>query len=160
MSLPFTVSGQEPKEPTEMFVLTGTIQTATKSNLELADCIANSSMIMGITAYTTSEKEAAESSFVEGNYAFNYFVNNYESQAGKIDFKYVFNSKDGVIEYKFYDFVHDGTNTNFKSIGTIPKKWNDTIGLIFTKDQFMEIMIDLTGNVALALRMIKENCVK
>ena len=134
------------------------IESKDKSNLELAHCIANSAMIMGVTSYTESENESIDASYVNGNYSYSYYVNDYESEAGSISFKYAYEIKSGVISYKFYDFIHNGTGTEFKSIGNLPEKWNSKIGEIFTEKQYVEIMKDLFMNSANAIRMIKKYC--
>lgn len=140
--------------------LTGTITSTNASNLELADCIANSAMIMGVTSYTQSESDATESAYVKGNYSYGYYVNNYETEAGNISFNYSYTIKDNVITYRFYDFKHDGSNTSFASIGAIPDKWNATIGKVFTQKQYAEIMKDLLTNSVNAIHMIKKHCAK
>jgi hypothetical protein len=85
-------------------------------------------------------------------------VNDYETEAGSISFKYSYQIKDNVISYRFYDFEHDGTETDFKSIGLMPEKWNTDIGKIYTEKQYIEIMKDLYANSANAIRMIKKYC--
>jgi hypothetical protein len=157
LAISFTVKGQA---STEALLLTGKIKTSNKSNHEVANCIANSAMVMGVTAYTESEEDAIESSFVEGNYSYSYFVDDYESQAGLISFNYSYQIKDGEINYRFYDFNHDGNDTDFKSIGIIPKLWNKEVGEIFTEKQYIEILTDLTVNTVNAIRMVTKYCAK
>ena len=159
MAFSFSVFGQNSNESSKILAITGNIESKDKSNLELADCIANSAMIEGVTSYTESENESIDSSYVNGNYSYSYYVNDYESEAGSISFKYSYEIKDGVISYKFYDFIHDGTGTEFKSIGNLPEKWNSEVGEIFTEKQYVEIMKDLFMNSANAIRMIKKYCV-
>jgi hypothetical protein len=154
----FSLFGQNSNESSKTLEITGNIESKGKSNLELADCIANSAMIMGVTSYTESENESVDSAYVNGSYSYSYYVNDYESEAGSISFKYMYEIKDGIISYKFYDFLHDGTGTEFKSIGNLSKKWNSEVGEIFTQKQYVEIMKDLFMNSTNAIRMIKKNC--
>ncbi len=146
------------KQKNEILELNGSITVENKTNFEVSDCIANSAMIMGVSSYTKSEKDASESSFVHGNYSYSYFVNDYSSEAGKINFKYSYIIKDGKINYKFYDFKHNGNKTKFKSIGLLSTSWNEEIAKTFTEDQYYEIMIDLITNTSNLIKMIKETC--
>lgn len=137
----------------------GKITIANQSNLELAYCIANSAMVLGVTNYTTTEEEAIDSAFVQGNYSYNYYVDNYDTEAGTISFNYEYIIKNGEITYTYTDFVHDGTGTTFKSIGNLPEKWNANVGEVFTEKQYSEIMNDVRANIANAVRMVKKYCV-
>lgn len=150
--------GQNSEEKTTPFEISGTIVSENKSNLALANCIANNAMVMGVTAYTETESESLESSYVKGSYAYTYYVNNYELEAGSIQFKYSYFIKDGNIQYSFYDFKHDGTGTKFKSIGNLPEKWNHEVGEIVTENQYNEIMKDVLLNAKHSIRMIQKYC--
>lgn len=148
------------EQTNEELELIGSIKTNNRTNYEISDCIVNSTMIMGVTSFTKSKKEASESSFVNGNYSYSYFVDDYSSQAGKISFNYSYLIKNGEINYRIYNFEHDGTDTEFASISHLTKSWNDEIGKIFTEKQYYEIMKDLLTNAANAIRMIKNYCLK
>jgi hypothetical protein len=154
-----TVLGQNSDESNTYLELTGKIVVKGKSNLEIANCIANSAMIVGVTSYSELESECIESCYVKGRYAYSYYVNDYGSKAGSISFKYEYKIINNIISYSFNEFIHDGTGTQFKSIGNIPEKWNQEVGEIFTEKQYTEIMNDLFINYTNAIRMIKKYCV-
>lgn len=154
----WNVVGQESTTALKHLEIRGIIKSSDKSNLELANCIAHSAMIQGVSSYSESESASLDSSFVEGSYYYSFYVNNYESEAGIVNFNYSYQIKDGRITYTFYDFQHDGNETEFKSIGALPEKWNDEVGKVFTKKQYAEIMKDLLANTNNTIRMIKKYC--
>ncbi len=154
----FSVSGQSLIETPNVLELSGDIKFNSKTNLELVDCIVNSFVAMGLTEYSETENEL-EPSFIKGNYSYSYYVDDYESEAGVINFKYLYEIKDGVLSYKFYQFDHDGSNTKFKSIGVLPEKWYEEIGKTFTEKQYIEIMKDIYANFVNTIRLIKKYCI-
>ncbi len=140
--------------------IVGLLEADSKENFEISECIVNSAMILGVESYTDSEQNSRDSSFVNGNYAYSYFVDDYSSEAGEVKFKFSYQIKNGIINYKFYDFEHNGRNTKFKSIGILSKNWNENIGSTFTENQYSEIMTDIKLNVANSIRMISKYCLK
>jgi len=139
---------------------TGVIKTKNNDNFELSECISNSAMILGIESKTKSEKEAKKSSYVKGNYAYAYYVDDYESEAGRVKFTYEYIVKNGQIHYRLFNFEHEQSKSKFESVGLLTEKWNKKIKSSFTKKQYAEIMTDLRANAANAIRMIKKYCAK
>jgi hypothetical protein len=138
----------------------GVIKVTDKSNFELSECISSAAMIMGIESKTESASEALDSAFVKGGYSYSYYVDNYESPAGEVKFKFEYIIRDGQINYRLYDFEHVKSDSKFASIGLLPKEWNEKVESSFSKKQYAEIMTDLKLNVANAIRMINKYCVK
>tara|TARA_R100000541_G_C1858166_1_gene78759 strand:+ start:114 stop:635 length:522 start_codon:yes stop_codon:yes gene_type:complete len=147
-------------EKSESIIFEGIIDTADKDNFELSECIANSAMIMGIESKTETIDSSKESSFVKGQYSYSYYVNDYEKQAGIVEFKFEYIVKNEKIHFKIYDFIHRRGDSEFDSLGLLPKKWNERIGKTFTEKQYDEIMADLVFNALNSLRMIKKYCIK
>lgn len=139
---------------------TGTISTHGKGNFEVSSCIASSPLIMGVMFKTEFEEDATDSSFVKGANADDYYVDNYESPAGQVKYKFQYLIKKGQLSYRFYDIEHEQSDSEFKSIGFLPAQWNETVGTIFTKKQYSEILVDLKMNVANAIRMVDKYCLK
>ena len=108
---------------------------------------------------TELEEDATDSSFVKGAYAYNYYVDDYESPAGKVKFKFQYLIKEGQLTYRLYDFEHVKSDSKFESVGLLPEKWNDQVKASFTKAQYSEIFVDLRFNVNHAIRMVKKYCV-
>ncbi len=138
----------------------GIIEATGKSNYELSECIASSAMIIGVETQTESEKDALDSSFVKGEYSYSYYVDDYESYAGEVKFKFEYIIRNGQINYRIYDFEHEKSDSKFQSVGILPEKWNDKVKLSFTEKQYSEIMVDLRMNVANAIRMINKYCIR
>ena len=115
---------------------------------------------MGIESKTESDEEALDSAFVKGEYSYSYYVDDYESPAGEVKFKFEYIIRDGQINYRLYDFEHEKSDSKFTSIGLLPKEWNEKVKSSFSKKQYAEIMTDLKLNVANAIRMINKYCIK
>lgn len=117
-------------------------------------------MIQGVESQTESENEAVEHAFVKGRYAYSYYVNDYKDFVGEIKFKFEYIIINGQINYRFYDFEHDKLNSTFKSIGLLPKQWNENVKVSFTKKEYVDIVKDLKSNAANAIRIITKYCLK
>jgi len=137
----------------------GVIDAPGKDNFELSECIAGSAMLAGIISQTKSKEQAVDSSFVKGEYTYTYYVDNYEKFAGFIKFKFEYIIKKGQIHYRFYDFEHEKSDSDFESIGLLPEKPNEKVRKVFTEKQYDTIMTDLKMNIAHSLRLIVKYCV-
>lgn len=138
---------------------TGIMDTASESNFELSECISASALIFGIESKTESVENGIDSSFVKGGYSYSYYVDDYESSAGEVKFKFEYIIKNGNISYRFWDFEHEKSGSEFESIGLLPRDWNEKIKETFTKKQYTEIKTDIRLNVSNAIRMITKYCI-
>ncbi len=144
--------------PVEMLLYKGAIESSGQSNFELAECISSSSMIYDIETRTELEEDSRDSSFVAGAFSYGYFVDDYQSPAGQVRFKFEYVIRNDSVLYQFYDFEHEQAESKFESLGHLPKEWNEEVKLVFSKSQYKEILTDIELNVANAIRMVRKYC--
>jgi len=159
VSIGYNLNGQTLNKENKNLEFKGEIKTHNASDLDLVDCIVNSSTLMGVTSYSNSEAEDKEPASVIGDYGYTYYVDDYEKLAGYVSFKYKFDINKGLISYIFYDFEHDGEDTEFESLGLLTTSWNEGNTKVFTENQYLEILKDIVGNTVNVIRMIKSYCV-
>jgi len=131
-----------------------------QDNFELCSCISKAHALNGVKTFTQNEEVAKISAFVLGDWSSAYYVNDYSKLAGNILFKYEFIIKDGIINYRFYQFTHEQKDSEFESIGQLPSSWNSNVGAQFNKGQYWEIINAIQTNIAEKVQLISKQCLQ
>ncbi|MEL1245705.1 hypothetical protein AAEO56_15640 [Flavobacterium sp. DGU11] len=140
----------------------GTLTGADKDNFEACRCLQEDVPLFEILSATENESDAKDGAFVKGSWTYHYLVDDDDKPAGWIafDFEYIF--KDGIVSYRYYNYVHskEEEDSIFASVGTLPAVWNEKVRKVFTNEQYTQIQSAMTANVRVALNSIKRLCLK
>ncbi len=139
-------------------ISTGKIEIKNRPNFDIFKCV-KTFIFVGVESTSESIENKVDTFFVKGAYSYTYYVQD-TVFAGEIKFKYEYIIKNRTIEYNIYDFEHIQSNSKFGSVGIIPLIWNEKVKKSFTEAQYSEIMKYVNANVALAIRMLNNYCVK
>jgi len=131
------------------------LDTNSATKKEILDCILSSPITIGVEDHSSLQENNSPFESVSGKWEYTYYVNDDESFAGIIEFKYQFTIYDGYIDYKYYNFIHSKDDSEFESIGKLPLEFNDAVSKVFTQTQYKEITEDLFLNQILAVKRTK-----
>ncbi|MEM7186165.1 MAG: hypothetical protein AAF466_05860 [Bacteroidota bacterium] len=97
--------------------------------------------------------------YLAGNWSFNYYVGPDDDPAGAISFDYRYTVEEDVINFRFSNFVHEQDDSEFASVGRLPRKANKQVLSSFSEVQYQEILYDVLMEARRGIRS-RKNLVK
>ncbi|MDG1174865.1 MAG: hypothetical protein P8N07_03610 [Flavobacteriales bacterium] len=129
---------------------------------DVYECIAfkKAFFFQGLNNTIIDEEKLNDTIHLTGNYSYNHYIDNLETEIGLIDFKYTINLTKGLAKVHFYDYDHDPKNTGFKPLGILTKNWNEKLAESINKSQYEYIIDSITINVMHFLKMLSKYCIQ
>jgi len=124
-------------------------ENANQNNI--LSCILNSPVIIGVEE---SSNDPDKGFYLNGKWEYTSYVDGTSTIVGIVEFKYEYKISNGSIHYKYFDYIHRKEDSNFQSIGQLPKKFNKKISDVFDENQYNEMLFDIHLN----LRNAVKNC--
>jgi len=132
----------------------GMVKSVSRNNKTALECIEKYGNIK--TVKTTIKKVFDPS--MQGVHTYLYHIN--DSTAIEIEFKYSYAVRLGNLIYNFSDFKHKKSKSKIKAIGILPLKYNETVKVSFTKEEYDALLKNIKTKASNLIKAIEISCVK